>query len=120
MTAQTRWIEQRPPKGERCRRRNDAGRYCNRVIAPEQREKGWTWDAECVKEHHAAKRAEAKSSKPAPKRAAKKDNVIKLPASVLPEAPIAPEAMAAFVSPELAKQQITKRRAAKAKQPAKS
>lgn len=64
MTTQTRWIEQRPLKGERCRRRNDAGRYCNRLIAPEQREKGWTWDAECVREHHASRRAAAKTATP--------------------------------------------------------
>lgn len=126
MTAQTqtpkpstkRWIDTRPAKGERCRRRNEAGAYCNREIGPEQRAKGWTWDADCVKEHHAAKRAEVKSSKPAPKRS----NVVKLSDAQLARAAdaaagqtdaVPAEAMAAFATPALAEKAVAKRRAAK-------
>lgn len=87
--SQQRWISERPEKGVRCRRRNEAGEYCNRSIDPEHRAKGWQWDADCVKEVHAQKRAEAKASAPAkPKKAAIKKAAPKQSAS--PERPKAP------------------------------
>jgi hypothetical protein len=79
-TTTKRWIDTRPERGVRCRRRNPEGQFCNRELEEDVRGR-WEWDRVCVAEHRAAKAAERKASTPAtkraPKRAAKADSVTK-------------------------------------------